>query len=228
MTIYSINEAVDMLLPHLNLVKTSIIRNARGSLKQLSAIELLSQLVVPNSIKTISISTGYSERTLARITTELIRPLTGKLSGGSMWYNVLLPIIGCTYCVKCTNIKSIDEFVKNTDSISGINSTCRVCKSAYRAEFTYNNPEYARQDYINNSEEYKYRANIYRAAKLKRTPSWANLDKIKEIYRTCPEGYHVDHIVPLQGELVSGLHVEYNLQHLPASENLAKGNKFVT
>ena len=66
-----------------------------------------------------------------------------------------------------------------------------------------------------------------RASTLQRTPSWANLDKIKEIYRTCPEGYHVDHIVPLQGELVSWLHVEYNLQHLPASENIAKSNKFM-
>jgi hypothetical protein len=66
-----------------------------------------------------------------------------------------------------------------------------------------------------------------KALKLKATPKFANLEKIKEIYKNCPKGYHVDHIVPLVNKNVCGLHVEWNLQYLTASANLSKSNKFI-
>lgn len=62
--------------------------------------------------------------------------------------------------------------------------------------------------------------------KKQRTPKWADLNKIKEIYRNCPEGFHVDHIIPINGKNVSGLHVETNLQYLPAETNVRKSNKY--
>jgi len=56
------------------------------------------------------------------------------------------------------------------------------------------------------------------------TPKWANLDAIKQFYLNCPKGYVVDHIVPLAGKIVSGLHVENNLQYLTKKANSQKWN----
>ena len=64
-----------------------------------------------------------------------------------------------------------------------------------------------------------------RAAKLNATPAWANLKKIEELYLNCPPGHQVDHYFPLQSPIMCGLHVENNLQYLPAKDNISKGNR---
>jgi hypothetical protein len=50
-------------------------------------------------------------------------------------------------------------------------------------------------------------------------------NQIEEIYRSCPVGYEVDHIIPLVHPEICGLHVPWNLQHLEKKENRKKGNK---
>lgn len=52
-------------------------------------------------------------------------------------------------------------------------------------------------------------------------------DGILDFYNNCPVGYEVDHIIPLNGKLVSGLHVIWNLQYLKKIDNQKKSNKFV-
>ena len=78
--------------------------------------------------------------------------------------------------------------------------------------------------------------NKRRATKLQRTPKWVDAEElwlIAEVYDLAERRnkvtnikWHVDHIVPLQGRLVSGLHVTSNLQVIPAKLNLSKGNRY--
>lgn len=83
----------------------------------------------------------------------------------------------------------------------------------------------------NNSGKNRAYESARKARKLQASPPWADLRKIKEIYIEAGElreksggSYHVDHIIPLQGRTVCGLHVESNLQILTAHENQVKSN----
>lgn len=71
-----------------------------------------------------------------------------------------------------------------------------------------------------------------RAAKLQRTPAWADFKKIEDFFAQAQAAqeffgneWHVDHVYPLQGDWVSGLHVHENLQVLPGIENVRKHNR---
>jgi len=104
------------------------------------------------------------------------------------------------------------------------------------------NPDRTRQTYSNWRDANRGRANenwMRRAARKKdRTPAWLteeHVSQMKELYwlaadlrAVTGEDYHVDHIIPLQGKKVSGLHVPWNLQVLPADINRSKSNKLAT
>ncbi len=66
-----------------------------------------------------------------------------------------------------------------------------------------------------------------KAEKFKQPISKFFRKEIEEIYSNRPEGMEVDHIIPRNGKIVSGLHVPWNLQYLSKSENNQKSNKII-
>ena len=76
-----------------------------------------------------------------------------------------------------------------------------------------------------------------KALKKFRTPSWLteiDHERIKNEYKLANilskltgQKWEVDHVIPLQGELVSGLHVPSNLKAIPAFKNRSKHNRYV-
>ena len=105
----------------------------------------------------------------------------------------------------------------------------------YREQYRLNNSTYFK-DYAK-ANKHKVNANTRKrqAAKLQRTPAWlTDVDywMIEEAYelaalRTKILGFswEVDHVLPLQGKFISGLHTPYNLQVIPMVQTRSKANK---
>jgi hypothetical protein len=143
------------------------------------------------------------------------------------------PLAKCKACAK--EYQKAWVQVLNPDAAKAINAKSyrnniskhltdenRAKRNAWTKLWSKNNPAYCRE-----------RTRRRKACKLKATPSWANLDAIREIYRKAiieekASGIkmNVDHIVPLISDYVCGLHVEANLEVKTARENISKNNRF--
>jgi acyl-CoA reductase-like NAD-dependent aldehyde dehydrogenase len=143
-------------------------------------------------------------------------------------------------CVDCRAAKNVllkdkqqEWSVKNKDKRNALS------RAMYQAN-AEKQRERSRLKWINNKEKVKatnkawadknvgiwnHYAAKRRSALRQRTPSWACMETIKAVYRDCPDGHHVDHIVPLRGKTVCGFHSHDNLQYLPAAENQRKFNR---
>lgn len=67
---------------------------------------------------------------------------------------------------------------------------------------------------------------VRRARRRQACPIWVDRKELNTVYKNCPKGYQVDHIVPLAGKNVCGLHVPWNLQYLTPEQNIQKYNHF--
>jgi len=130
------------------------------------------------------------------------------------------------------------------------NGNCRKCCKTYmkqyhsehkaesiaRSNAWIKKTKYHRVLYKNNPEKFMASRRMRKLAKIHRTPKWLTKEHKKQMQTEyslalwCSKvmgiKYHVDHIVPLQGKQVSGLHVPWNLQVIPAVDNLVKSNQF--
>ena len=117
----------------------------------------------------------------------------------------------------------------------------RKANREYMARFREAHPEVARARvrasqpsyYRRNKARYIAHGAAYDAAQVKRTPPWADPVETAKFYELAEfvtelsgEPWHVDHVIPLRGKKVSGLHVHTNLQVLPALVNVRKNNQF--
>jgi len=125
-------------------------------------------------------------------------------------------------CVDCRQVWYNKEYYRQYNH--------RESRKEYLKQWNKANPEllkeYQKRYQRNNPGKVCFRSVNRKASKLQRTPAWADMEAIKFFYECRPAGCHVDHIIPLCGETISGLHVETNLQWLPAIDNQIKGNKF--
>ena len=157
-------------------------------------------------------------------------------------------------CNKCGVDKPLDQFNKSGNSNDGHRSECRQCQSEYNAKFRkthydcYIKPYQTAWVERNKDRRAAHCAKYQktnkavvntntarrRAARILRTPAWADQTAIKAYFDVCSffneingyVKYHVDHVIPLAGKKVCGLHVHQNLRVILASENYLKNNKF--
>ena len=148
-----------------------------------------------------------------------------------------------TWCKTCMSVYKKEYRIKNSERLSAQQKEYDQKKYPLRKKYYQDRyvalkdkiAEQSRLWRINNPHLNAKKANKRRAAKLQRTPVWLSDDDcwmIEQAYelaatRTKLFGFswHVDHVIPLQGKTVSGLHVPTNLQVIPGKENLMKHNK---
>lgn len=154
-------------------------------------------------------------------------------------------------CPRCQIVKDIEQFSIDASRKGGRQCYCRECQARIYESNKIKAKEQRKKRYLENKErekqkmrsyydsnktEYYARNALRRSIRISASPSWLtpeDKEVIASLYseaqrltESTGEPWHVDHIVPLQGKTVCGLHVPWNLQVITATENLAKNNRF--
>lgn len=140
----------------------------------------------------------------------------------------------CTICKICKIENSKAWYKNNTDRAKdlGKKSYERIKSDPKRYS---NRLSYAKKWREKNLDKHAAKESKRRARKLSATPVWlsrchnAHIKRIFKLSKLMTEitgqPHEVDHIVPLQGRSICGLHVPWNLRVISASDNRSKGNR---
>jgi len=152
-------------------------------------------------------------------------------------------------CLSCAHIRLIDWKKNNKEYVSlyqkKYKENNKINEYETRKKWFELNPEKKEKHRLlknkctsiwNKKHRDKRNANLanYRFTKIKGTPNWLDVTQKVEIdaiylfcdaLKKCGLNYHVDHIIPLRGKNVNGLHTPWNLQVIHATENIKKGNR---
>lgn len=101
-------------------------------------------------------------------------------------------------------------------------------RAQIRAHYHKNRDEIIKKRKLPEKRAQKHHSNRLRElSKINATPSWVDLEALKKIYMNRPFNMEIDHIIPLRGKEVCGLHVPWNLQYLTPEQNRKKSNKIL-
>jgi 5-methylcytosine-specific restriction endonuclease McrA len=146
-------------------------------------------------------------------------------------------------CPCCKTKKDISLFSKNKSRKDGVHPSCKDCKNKgnnlYHSKNRSKEAEYSKKYFQTVGKFQKAKLTEVsarrRARKLLATPKWLSANDLLAIKckysvaamlnKHSNQAYAVDHVIPLQGKTVCGLHVPWNLQVITAKDNLKKGNK---
>jgi len=145
-------------------------------------------------------------------------------------------------CSCCRVLKNFSEFHARKASRDGFAAACRVCRNTekwYRyqtdlrdREATLLRVKLNKQAHFERDPAYKRAFHLWGSTKKRtRIPPWVSIKDFVPVCRKAirlgPE-YELDHIIPIKGELVCGLHVPSNLRVVLRATNQAKSNKHAT
>jgi hypothetical protein len=130
-------------------------------------------------------------------------------------------------CTLCKKIKHVTEYYADSNNkLVGLRAKCKDCMNLQ-----------SQKHYVKNKDYYAEKHLRYKFKKKAAIPAWySELDELvlQEMYTLAKLRknmlgieYHVDHIIPIQGDNVCGLHWHKNWQLIPAEENLSKSNKLL-
>lgn len=201
-------DLASQIIVKLNLNSSLQLKKPIRGLPGYTVYDLINAIISTSSIDEAASLLGYSNNPVKQSIRQVLYPIYTdrscrfgeKTPGTSPWSYTLLSEIGYRMCWSCNSILPFSSFYKDSAEALGVSKECSSCRV--------------------------HRTRLYKVDVKERTPPWADLVAIRKFYNDCPKGFHVDHIIPLKGKLVSGLHVVSNLQYLPAAENLAKSNKY--